>query len=128
MSADENVKKIVGVPTVVIIALRSSFTLCQYEFVPAILATYLDTLDIKAAELLLSAISRNCSIVKCASPGFCFKNMPLCCNVLFLVIILKAQYANLGWLANRYTHLCIFSENLIRCLILSGKDTSLKSA
>ena len=46
ISADGKVKKnSVGVPTFVIIALRSSFTLCQCALVPPILATYLDTLD-----------------------------------------------------------------------------------
>ena len=40
----------------------------------------------------------------------------------------KAQYENLGWLENLYTHFpSIFSANLIRCLTLSPKGISFKS-
>ena len=63
MSADENVKKMVGTPLCSIIDFNSSLTLCQYAELPVMLLTYRDSLDIKTDELLVDAISRNCSIV-----------------------------------------------------------------
>ena len=44
ISDDENVKKNVGGPLFVTIALSSSLTFCQYAFVPDIFATYRDNL------------------------------------------------------------------------------------
>ena len=108
ISADEKVKNNAGAPTWFIIALRSSLTFYQYASVPAILPTYRDIFDMKTVVSLFSAISRNSSTVRCASPGFGFKNIPVCWSVLFLKSMLKAQYENLG----RYTHLpSIFSAN-----------------
>ena len=57
-------KNIVGAPFAVIIACRSSLTLYQYAELPVTLATYLDSFDIKADELLLQAIACNSSIVR----------------------------------------------------------------
>jgi hypothetical protein len=80
--ADENVTKVVGAPTFdySFQFLSNFITTC---ILPEIIPIYLDILDMNTAEFLSADISHS-SIVRCASPGFCFRNIPLCCKIIFL--------------------------------------------
>ena len=84
MSAEEKVKKIVGAPLQAIIAFKSSRILYQYTELPVTLLTYLESFDIKAAEVSLDAISLSSFIVRWDSFGFCLRKIALCCHDHFL--------------------------------------------
>lgn len=53
MSAEENVKNIVGVPLYAIMVFRSCCPLCQYAELPVMFPTYLDSFVINDLEVLL---------------------------------------------------------------------------